>query len=532
MNTLNDCDCCEGIDVVTPVRIANRPGLKAIACRVGTHADFKQSMLARLSAAEHKALHELLTRADDDFAIALLDAWAMVADVLTFYNERITQENYLRTAAEWRSLRELAQLIGYRPHPGLAAQTYLAFTVDEAFEKITLPAGMRVQSIPGQNEFPQTFETAKQIQARAEWNAMRPRLTQPQTFGAGTRELLVQGISSGLAVGDRILFVKSGEEPLARVVSLVTTDSSTQQTKVTLEDIPLEWVTVIGASIPPIRNERASAAAEPEVTLPGDLIELERYASRDLAKIAMVQGVSVHALLRLAESLHLDRLPSKQDEGVYAFQITASLFGHNALDWRALSDEVRKNYRDPPLGADWPPFSAENGAQLDLDRVYPEVRPNSWAIVIRTTSENPPQSWVARIKTVSEIGLAKFALSAKVTRITLDLEPGESVAPSRMQELRNTTVYLHSERLPLAEAMKAEPVNGHTIELDRYYSGLSKEQLVVISGILADGTQQERREVATIHEVFVKDHRHTELILNKSIGPYVRESLTISANVC
>ena len=29
---------------------------------------------------------------DDDFAIALLDAWATVADVLTFYQERIANE--------------------------------------------------------------------------------------------------------------------------------------------------------------------------------------------------------------------------------------------------------------------------------------------------------------------------------------------------------------------------------------------------------------------------------------------------------
>ena len=34
-----------------------------------------------------------------DFSIALLDAWAAVADVLTFYQERLANESYLRTKA-------------------------------------------------------------------------------------------------------------------------------------------------------------------------------------------------------------------------------------------------------------------------------------------------------------------------------------------------------------------------------------------------------------------------------------------------
>lgn len=50
LRDLNDCDCCTGLTVQTPVTINNRPGLSAVAYRVGTHSQFKQSMLARLSA--------------------------------------------------------------------------------------------------------------------------------------------------------------------------------------------------------------------------------------------------------------------------------------------------------------------------------------------------------------------------------------------------------------------------------------------------------------------------------------------------
>ena len=43
------CGCCAGIEVVTPVPEANRPGLNAIAYRAGTHATFLETMLARLT---------------------------------------------------------------------------------------------------------------------------------------------------------------------------------------------------------------------------------------------------------------------------------------------------------------------------------------------------------------------------------------------------------------------------------------------------------------------------------------------------
>src|SRR6185369_2727989 len=89
LRNLNDCGCCEGISAETPLPVFNRPGLSAIAYRVGTHADFKSTMLARLSTLRLRALQELSTRDDNDFSIALLDAWATVSDLLTFYQERI-----------------------------------------------------------------------------------------------------------------------------------------------------------------------------------------------------------------------------------------------------------------------------------------------------------------------------------------------------------------------------------------------------------------------------------------------------------
>src|SRR6266516_1031317 len=110
--------------------IQNPPGQASIAYRTGSYDRFLAAMLARLSSPAYPALSGLTVRSLDDPAIALLDGWAVVADVVTFYTERIANEGYLRTATEPTSLRLLGRLVGYAPRPGVAAATYLAYTLD------------------------------------------------------------------------------------------------------------------------------------------------------------------------------------------------------------------------------------------------------------------------------------------------------------------------------------------------------------------------------------------------------------------
>ena len=107
------CGCCAGVDVETPAAIDNRPGLSVVSYRAGTYARFKESIAAGLSNAIHPALHGLRERADDDFTIALADSFAVMADVLTFYQERLINEAFLRTATERVSVLQLSRLLGY-----------------------------------------------------------------------------------------------------------------------------------------------------------------------------------------------------------------------------------------------------------------------------------------------------------------------------------------------------------------------------------------------------------------------------------
>jgi hypothetical protein len=261
MKSPRDCGCCEGIAPVVPLPVYNRPGLTELKCRIGTQATFFESLIARLSTyglklldgptpAEHRALSRrdvsslldpkqnsqllrtlLTTRDKRDPAIALLDAWATLADSLAFYTERFTNESFLRTARERRSLDELARLVGYQIRPGLSSTVYLAFEVDDTALQppgtpgstaapsieVKIPAGTAAKSTPTpvSDDVPQTFETRRDLIARKDWNAIKPRQTRPQRITAetvrGLERLYFKGLGLRLQPND-YLAVLTGPE--------------------------------------------------------------------------------------------------------------------------------------------------------------------------------------------------------------------------------------------------------------------------------------------------------------------------------
>ncbi|MFL6193738.1 MAG: putative baseplate assembly protein [Thermoanaerobaculia bacterium] len=237
------CGCCEGTEPLTPRTIANRPGLDALAYRVGTHASFLETMKARLSSSDFGALEGLTTRDSADPSLALLDAWALVGDVLTFYQERIANEGYLRTATERRSVLELARLVGYEPRPGVAASTYLAYLLDEGPEAL-IPAGAAARSVPGPGEQPQTFETMEDLRARAAWNNLQVRLTRPQNSittekGRGMGVYL-QGTATQVKVNDPLLIGPKGFPALYRAIA-VEPDAKKDRTWVAVQLWTTKW---------------------------------------------------------------------------------------------------------------------------------------------------------------------------------------------------------------------------------------------------------------------------------------------------
>jgi len=416
---LDTCHCCEGLTAQTPIVVANRPGLSAIAYRVGTHDQFKQSMLAALSDIARPALQRLKTRDDDDFSIALLDAAATMADVLTFYQERFANESYLRTATERRSLLELARLIGYELRPGVAASTFLAFTMDDtpgAPLETAVDVGTKVQSVPGPDEKPQTFETVEKIIARVDWNAIKPQTTQKFVPQFGDTHVYLKGTGTNLKPGDAVLFVGSEREQFSgserwdfRRITKVIPDFEANRSRI-------EWAEGLGTTSP-----------------------------------------------------HLV-LPSANPK-VYALRVRASLFGFNAPHPLTLSSDVRGHYGFTD-GRDWPFTIA--GQTIDLDTTYPGILVNSWLVLSEPTYQE-----LYRATSVIEAAKAEYTLAGKTTHVALDTSENLDLFRSHY---RDTMVFAQSELLETADAPITTPVTGATITLAQAPAGLVKGQRLVASG--------------------------------------------------
>ncbi|VWX50893.1 putative baseplate assembly protein [Novosphingobium sp. 9U] len=246
------CGCCDGVQALVPEAHENRPGLSQLSTRIGTHGTFLASLQARLTS--HVLAHEVfsagqptetvttrplakLTARSDDAVPALLDAWACAADVLTFYQERIANEGYLRTARQGRSLHELASLPGYMPRPGLGSSTCLAFELDPlARAPIVIPAGTRAQSIPGQGQTPQSFETSDDFAASGAWNRLPMRQTRPQDLhDVRDGTLWLEGTATRLKAGLPLLISADGAEPRPFRIVRVEEQPDRQRTRITLE---------------------------------------------------------------------------------------------------------------------------------------------------------------------------------------------------------------------------------------------------------------------------------------------------------
>ncbi len=216
----------------------NPPGRKELSYRAGTYITVLSRLMNYLT--EHrdpqKQIPELQLNTDpqENWGIGLLQACAIVIDVLTFYQERIANEGFLSTATERRSVLELARATGYELRPGVSASTYLAFTVGPIKNgtplRSVIPAGTAVQSVPTQGQqvlsypdpgkppalpqLPQVFETSEEFEARSEWNAILPAKSSSvggRTFRPGTTSLRLDGIKTGLKTGDVILLI--GDDP-------------------------------------------------------------------------------------------------------------------------------------------------------------------------------------------------------------------------------------------------------------------------------------------------------------------------------
>jgi predicted phage baseplate assembly protein len=279
------------------------------------------------------------TRAPDDPTIALLDAWATVGDVLGFYLDRIADEGYLSTAIQPGSILALASLVGYQPVPGLAAQTYLAYSLapDPADGAVQFSPGLLFQSVPGPGQQAQAFESAGALVARPSWNLLSPKSTQP--LPASPTSLVVDSTSTGLSPNDVVLLDvgDSAGPPTVNFVASATVDYTARVTNVTLQgpspastssSQPTDATTAIDGLL-------ANGLGKPTKPVPGSASQLPQTAKSVFSRGSdtvprLVSALQPAVAPVLYAALDSTAIGSPAVTGASGLQVTAAPFGATA----------------------------------------------------------------------------------------------------------------------------------------------------------------------------------------------------------
>ncbi len=517
------CGCCEGITVSIPNQIQNRPGLSAIAYRIGKHHDFKSSLLARLSSSDYPELNPFRTRDDDDFTIALLDGWAVVADILTFYQERIANELFLRTSREQLSVNELAKLIGYQPNPGVAASTFIAFTVDDlpgSPTKIPVDERTKIQSTPGPEEEAQTYETVEAIEARLRWNNIQPRLTKPHPISSATTKLIFQGFSINIKPGDGVLYKTDSGPVHFGIISEIEPNQEKNITTVTFQKFTSS----------PKKNTATlnSFSIHPSLSSPASDYEGSTYLNSEFESEAEIQGFDPEEVYKGLEN-------NPVIKKALIFRTRAAIFGHNAPPWNTLPESLIGQTKEYSVASNGTvslsstkngPFKNDQNKWAERNLDFLEDKPGSWGHLYLDTSYPKIQdesicvirdgnNWsVFDIKDVVDITKSKFTITAKSTRLTLDSDDNFNLFG-----IRSTTVFAQSEWMPLAEFPIEDPVTLNSqleLKLDGWVGGLKEGQRVIFSGQEQGGSEDIVSEFVTLEKI---EHQ-----LTRSGGTLIRLS--------
>ena len=218
-------------DVETELERVNAFGRVPLHYRTVGYSESLERMEQRLTNLQvrsadgewHRPLRALKVTAGSNWVLGLLESWALVGQVLSFYQERIANEGFIASAIEELSVRELLRMVGYRPFPGTAGSALSAFLASGATGMpavVDIPKGARIQGVPLGGQLPQIFETTASLGGHAEWNRMSayvPRIPVAPPLEGSDTTVDLAGYETSLKPGDPLL-LELGDAPILRWV--------------------------------------------------------------------------------------------------------------------------------------------------------------------------------------------------------------------------------------------------------------------------------------------------------------------------
>jgi hypothetical protein len=498
--------------------------------------------------------------------------WAYLADILTFYQERIANEAYIGTATQRDSSRRLAQLVDYLLAPGAGASGLAAFSVARG-KVVTITRGFRVASRAQPGRTAAVFETSSPLTARAEHNAIQLSTVAPTNQFAQLSSFAQVFVEPGpptidlaeeLYYGAGGTFLKTLPDLKTSPARIATSTSFFGSRTIYRPFINQNTRTIVLDGV----NTRLAA---------GDYI-----IATHVMTVGDGQANGIPALYQIS-SVSVDKTSNTTTIGwqepagttykqtpnnpvaLYAMRVKASPFGSAAPNWYTLSPTLTMvptsppttppQLQLPPAGtattaappyANWDDPDPANlsqymprGGVISLDAVYDEARATpdnpGWVALVPGDIGSAPVNSVSEIYAFVQaqpIALTGYALNARVTQLTL--KPG-ATAPCGQFGIRDTLILTGAEKLSLRNDLPLpDPVEGNTLILDGLYPNLQDSQLVIVSGNRFDQSGEAATEVCRLVGPPLQDTENsltTVQLRPKLANKYLRSTTVLLANV-
>ena len=557
--TEQSTNCCElpSPPPAAPIPIENQPGQSAIRYRIGNFTSFRQAMLNQLAeSVQGKVVPSVNTRLapDGDYQLMFVELWAYLADVLTFYQERIANEAFLQTATQRDTLLRLCRLIDYRPNAGAGANALLAFTIEKN-KSVHIPAGFRAGNKPVQGKEPAVFETESAFTAIGLHSAIPISAIAPTNQFAALndfRELLMQSFTES-PTGPTRTALSNIYSTMGPLFSQSFEISPVLTNLVEKEKSPREK-NILGE----LENQSPSTSFESRFVLSEKTRPIVLQGTKtqlSAGDYVLIVPKNAKEELRQLDSVRVDKATNtttifwtetvatfsyERDAELFAFRVVASPFGSSAPAFDALSPTLTNIEGAPFKDKNWddankPDSKIPKDTHLYLDQTYVGATGSAsqkGKVVLIAPGLDPK---VLLVKGVRQETKSQFTIVAKVTVLSLEEE-----IPEKSYPIRSTVILTGAERLTLQNNLPLpRMMGGETLILAGQYPRLQIGQKVVVRGKRIDPITLEMDETAGSEEaeldkapVVDETNNLTTVVLKSALqANYVRAETVLLANV-
>jgi hypothetical protein len=511
--------------------------------------------------------NRLKTRNHNDPSIAWLDAWATVADVLTFYQERVANEGFLATAVQERSLHEISSLVGYLPRPGLSSSVMLAFEVEKPVPAangvtyplnlprggVLIPAGTAVESTPapGSNDESQTFETSDDFVGFEHWNAIKIRTTRPQRIDNDTidslNKLYLKGTGLGLKINDFVFVnLPNRPAPVSYAIQKITEDQDSQVTRIDFRGSAGTVAPLLTSQAEPSNDAGFELCQSQRVD---DLsVKPEVFLMRSQCNVF---GWNMPPKSSIADS-DVNRLVRKVTGVTYSPPNTArvlwwtiTVFDKDIFlaDLKLkITNSIKRFFRK--LRINLADGTGESANKIFLDGEFSGIRKDDYIAIRTNVGANGAILSPYKVTDVNIHPRASYQLRGNCTEVILNMPwwPGGTPTDASILAIQSARVYCEAQTLELAEEPLPASIDASetTLELDGMIEGLFVGQQVAIQGKRASSsTSNGHGELATISRIrhvirsaLFGDRYVTEItVLGVTDLAYIRSSVRLMANI-